>query len=176
LAFSPDGKLLASAGASNDVKLWDVATGKELQPFEGHTSWVRSAAFSPDGRMLASVGLDDTVRFWEVATRRKIASFPVNQRRIHSVTFSHDGQLVATAGMDWTVKLWDTPKTPAAMMPSPPAQGRGGSDRAGILSSCRIDIQKFCGDEDRVGQCLRRNEASLSAECKATLAERGVNP
>ena len=77
--------------------------------------------------------------------------------------------------MDWTVKLWDTPKMSAAM-PSPAAQGGGGSDRAGILSSCRIDIQKFCGDEDRVGQCLRRNEASLSAECKATLAERGVNP
>jgi hypothetical protein len=44
------------------------------------------------------------------------------------------------------------------------------------VSSCRADIQKFCAGQDRVGQCLRSNEASLSAECKATLADRRANP
>ena len=64
----------------------------------------------------------------------------------------------------------------AAFMSSPAAQGGGRSDRAGILSFCRSDIQKFCGGQDRVGQCLRSNEANLSAECKAMLADRRGSP
>jgi WD40 repeat protein len=81
-----------------------------LEPFKGHTAWVRFCAFSPDGKTLASVGLDNTVRLWNVATRRQTAALKGHLRRIHFVTFSHDGTMVATAGMDGTVKLWDTPK------------------------------------------------------------------
>jgi len=65
VAFSPDGKLLASASADKTVRLWDVATRQQLgQPLSGHTDYVISVAFSPDGKLLASASSDNTVRLW----------------------------------------------------------------------------------------------------------------
>jgi WD40 repeat protein len=65
VAFSPDGRRLASASRGNTVKLWDAATGQEVLTLKGHTSAVTSVAFSPDGRRLASASQDSTVRVWD---------------------------------------------------------------------------------------------------------------
>src|SRR5437762_9268008 len=67
VAFSPDGKILATAGFDNIVKLWDFATGKELRTLTGHTGAVYCVAFSKDGTQLASSSLDKTIRLWTVA-------------------------------------------------------------------------------------------------------------
>ena len=106
VAFSPDGRLLATAGRDGTARLWDPATGEHLHTLTGHIGGVRGEAFSPDGRLLASSGADMTVRLWDPATgehRRTLAS----HWGILGTVFSPDGRLLATASVDGTAWLWD---------------------------------------------------------------------
>jgi WD40 repeat protein len=68
LAFSRDGKMLASGSADTTIKLWDAATGNALATLTGHTHWVISVAFSPDGKTLASGSWDPAIKLFDVAT------------------------------------------------------------------------------------------------------------
>jgi uncharacterized caspase-like protein len=74
VAFSADGKTLASGSWDNTIKLWELATGRELRTLTGHSSWVRSVAFSADGKTLASGSLDKTIKLWRVAGGELLAS------------------------------------------------------------------------------------------------------
>src|SRR5439155_761449 len=75
VAFSPDGRHALSGGRDTTVRLWEVATGKQVRTFEGHINLVESVAFSPDGRHALSGSRDDTVRLWEVATGKQVRTF-----------------------------------------------------------------------------------------------------
>ncbi|WP_440104512.1 WD40 repeat domain-containing serine/threonine protein kinase [Streptosporangium sp. H16] len=109
VAFSPDGKTLATSSADKTVILWDTATRQQIgDPLTGHTDWVQSVAFSPDGRTLATGGDDTTVILWDVATRQQIGD-PLTGHTdlVRSVVFGPDGRTLATGGRDKTVILWD---------------------------------------------------------------------
>ena len=71
VAFSPDGRRLASGSRDGTVKVWDAAEGRELLTLKGHTDWVQGVAFSPDGRRLAAGGRDGTVTVWDAAPDRE---------------------------------------------------------------------------------------------------------
>jgi RNA polymerase sigma factor (sigma-70 family) len=105
-AFSPDSSLIAGGGyelpkgnkAGYFVRLWDVASGKELRQFAHGSSGIRALAFSPDGKTLAGGDDDARLRLWDVDTAKQQRIFPPDGYRVRSVAFTPDGQTVAAAG------------------------------------------------------------------------------
>jgi len=110
VAFSPDGKTLASAGARDDntVKLWSVETGAKIATLKGHSGVVYSVAFSPDGKTLASGSREVTI--WSVLDRIEVATLKGHRGIVLSVAFSPDGKTLASGSTDKTVKLWSVEK------------------------------------------------------------------
>ncbi len=107
LAFSPDGRLLASSSYDPAVKLWDVVSGQLVQRLEGHIDEVQMVAFSPDGQYLASGGgsEDRSLRLWHVPSGQLIHVLTEHTSSVPSVAFSGDSALLASAGGD-SVRVW----------------------------------------------------------------------
>ena len=104
VAFSPDGKILASSSADSTIKFWQVDSGSELRTLQGHSGAVMSLAFSGDGKMLVSGGLDTTVKTWDVVTGRAIATLSGHNGAVLSVGFSANGRLVFSGSIDATTE------------------------------------------------------------------------
>jgi len=91
VAFSPDGRTSLSCSGDQTVKLWDIATGKELASFTGHEAEVFTVAFSPDGRTALSGGYDGRLILWDVATGYKLRTIAADAF-VNAVAFSPDGR------------------------------------------------------------------------------------
>jgi WD40 repeat protein len=107
VAFSPDGKRLASASADGTVRLWDAQTGQEVLVLQGHARQVQNVAFSPGGKRLASASNDKTVRVWDAQTGQPALVLQGHTSGVYCVAFSPDGKRLASASSDQTVRIWD---------------------------------------------------------------------
>lgn len=107
VAFSRDGKILASASWDGTIKLWDTKSGRELRTLAGHGRGVYKAVFSPDEKQLASASRDGRVKIWDLASGSNTRTLVVESLAVKSVAWSPDGRLLASSGNDGVVKLWD---------------------------------------------------------------------
>ncbi|HME27037.1 MAG TPA: trypsin-like peptidase domain-containing protein [Acetobacteraceae bacterium] len=109
VAFSPDGKRVASASMDKSVRLWDVETGQQIgEPLFGHTDAVVSVEFSPDGKHLASSSSDRSLRLWDAESGRQIGVPMLGHTdKVVSLAFSPDGKRLASASLDKSLRLWD---------------------------------------------------------------------
>ncbi len=107
IAYSPDGKLIATGDDKGEIHLRRVADGQHQITCKGHTNWVWSVAWSPDGRTLASGSADQTVRLWDAATGQLLHTLQGHTNRVWSVAWSPDGRTLASGSADRTIQLWD---------------------------------------------------------------------
>ena len=112
LAFSPDGKLLASVSADRAMKVWDVEKGKLLYTLGEATDWLYTVAWSPNGKFLASGGVDKSIRVYEpTATGAKLRqSVFAHEGPVQKILFSSDSKTLYSVGQDRVIKAWDAEK------------------------------------------------------------------
>jgi WD40 repeat protein/serine/threonine protein kinase len=106
VAFSPDGRHLASAGHDQTVRIWDLANGKAAFTLTQHRNVVYGLAYSPDGARLATASWDGTVKVWDAALGRELLTFRGHDQQVNRVTFSPDGRWIASLSGD-KVLVWD---------------------------------------------------------------------
>lgn len=107
VAFSPDSKLVAAAGADRAIRVWEVESGNLVTTIEDHADWIFDIAFSPDGKRLASASRDKTSKVFDIVKKESLVTFPGHAASVNAVTFTPDGKLIATGGEDNQIRLWD---------------------------------------------------------------------
>lgn len=107
IAFSPNGRWLATAHGDGFVRLWDISSGKVVRTLEGHRGLVLAARFSPDGHQIASAGMDGTVRLWPLDGNSPGEIIGRHVGPVYCLSFSPEGKRLVSGGLDKTVRVWD---------------------------------------------------------------------
>ncbi len=123
VAWSPDGRFAFSAGGGRldakllpqtgagdfAIRMWEVATGKEVRRFEGHTAFVEGLVCSADGQSILSGSNDGSIRLWETATGKETRQFVGHKGAVKRLSLSADGRFALSAGVDHTARIWEMP-------------------------------------------------------------------
>ncbi|MCI0538667.1 MAG: protein kinase [Verrucomicrobiales bacterium] len=140
LAFSPDVRILASAAGvrASPIRLWDVASGKEIGHLDGHRSWIRNLVFWGDGNTLASGSADQTIRLWNITTRSVMSTLRGHRQEVWSLALLPNNRMLLSGSKDGSVCIWDTAANPqdeaGVTMPDKIATWRFGSDSKLIIA------------------------------------------
>jgi GTPase SAR1 family protein len=108
IAWSPDGRMLASPSEDKTIRLWDAETGECLRTLKWHKKEVCSVAFDPTGRTLASGSFDKTIKLWETTSGRLVNTLKGHTEAVYGISWSNDGLWLASASSDGTIRIWKT--------------------------------------------------------------------
>jgi WD40 repeat protein len=108
VAWSTNGKWIATGGEDKTIRLWDAATAKQIAVLEGHTARVLAVTFSPDSTRLVSGSKDSSASVWDIEKKMVIAKLAGHAAAVNAVAFTSDGRTIATASNDGTARLWET--------------------------------------------------------------------
>jgi len=107
IAVSEDGRIAVSAASDKTLKVWDLASGRELRTLEGHSERVYCAALSGDGRLAVSASHDKTLKVWDLASGQELHTLRGHSGPVRAVAISHDGCIAVSASADKTLRVWD---------------------------------------------------------------------
>ncbi|MHC5671966.1 protein kinase domain-containing protein [Nostoc sp.] len=107
VAISPDGKTIASSGDERTIKLWNLATGKQISSLNGYSQQVNVVVISPDGKTLVTGSNDNTIKIWNLATRKLIRTLDGHSDSVHALAISADSETLVSGSDDNTIKIWD---------------------------------------------------------------------
>ena len=162
-AFSPNGRILASADTDRQIRLWDGARGHLLHTLSGHPETPWGIAFSADGTMVVSSGGDGTLRLWDVPTGQLRQTFQQHSTAIHALGFSPDGRSLASGNANGTVCVWRV----GIAEPLHVLDGHGAEVRAVAFDATGTLLAT--GGDDRIIRVWRLPEAGGRAQLLHTL-------